>query len=179
MPVMRGRRFYWLAAVAAVLFIIFSVSIFRWHREQPVPREAKLTAPAPVKNVDGPARDQIQTPKQPVFAVNSDDKPKHQPRHNVRGSALQAKAVITPARDINSNHASEVATEFMPVGYWNAAALQDGGQIVRVELPRATLASFGLPVNMDRYNEKVKADVLLGVDGMAHAIRFVQEKRLQ
>ena len=67
----------------------------------------------------------------------------------------------------------------MPVGYWNAAALQDGGQIVRVELPRTTLASFGLPVNMDRYNEKVKADVLLGVDGMAHAIRFVQEKRLQ
>ena len=34
-------------------------------------------------------------------------------------------------------------------------------------------------VTMDRYNEKVKADVLLGLDGMAHAIRFVQEKRLQ
>jgi hypothetical protein len=31
-----------------------------------------------------------------------------------------------------------------------------------------------LPVNMDRYNEKVKADVLFGVDGLAHAIRFVQ-----
>jgi hypothetical protein len=27
---------------------------------------------------------------------------------------------------------------------------------------------------MDRYNEKVKADVLIGVDGLAHAIRFVQ-----
>jgi hypothetical protein len=26
--------------------------------------------------------------------------------------------------------------------------------------------------------EKVKADVLLGVDGMAHAPRFVQEKRV-
>ena len=80
MPVMRGRRFYWLAAVAAVLFIIFSVSTFRWHREQPAPREAKLTPPAPVKNVDGPAPEQTQAPKQPVFAVNSDDKPKHQPR---------------------------------------------------------------------------------------------------
>jgi hypothetical protein len=55
-----------------------------------------------------------------------------------------------------------------------AVNLQDGGQIVRVELPRSALANFGLPVNMDRYNEKVKADVLLGVDGMAHAIRFVQ-----
>jgi hypothetical protein len=55
-----------------------------------------------------------------------------------------------------------------------AANLQDGGQIIRVELPRSALAKFGLPVNMDRYNEKVKADVLLGVDGLAHAIRFVQ-----
>jgi len=175
----RGQRFYWLAAVAAVLFIVFSVSTFRWHREQPAPREAKLTPPVPIKSVDGPAPKQTQSPKQPVFAVNSYNKPMHQPRRNVRGSALQAKAVIAPNKDINSNHASEVATEFMPVGYWNAATLQDGGQIVRVELPRTTLASFGLPVNMDRYNEKVKADVLLGVDGMAHAIRFVQEKRLQ
>jgi hypothetical protein len=55
-----------------------------------------------------------------------------------------------------------------------AANLQDGGQIIRVELPRSALTKFGLPVNMDRYNEKVKADVLFGVDGMAHAIRFVQ-----
>jgi len=45
---------------------------------------------------------------------------------------------------------------------------------VRVELPRSALANFGLPVNMDRYNEKVKADVLVGVDGLAHAIRFIQ-----
>jgi hypothetical protein len=62
----------------------------------------------------------------------------------------------------------------MPLGYMNAASLQDGGQIVRVELPRSALANFGFPVNMDRYNEKVKADVVLGVDGLAHAIRFVQ-----
>ena len=52
--------------------------------------------------------------------------------------------------------------------------LQDGGQIVRVELPRSTLATFGLPVNMDRYHERVKADVLFGADGQARAIRFVQ-----
>ena len=52
--------------------------------------------------------------------------------------------------------------------------IQDGGQIVRVQLPRSALVNFGLPVNMDRYSEKVKADVLIGVDGLAHAIRFVQ-----
>jgi hypothetical protein len=56
----------------------------------------------------------------------------------------------------------------------NAVIFQDGGQIVRVQLPRSAMASFGLPVNMERYNERVKADVLLGVDGVAQAIRFVQ-----
>jgi hypothetical protein len=175
----RDRRLYWLAAVAALLLIVFSLITFRWRNEQPAPRQANVTSPTPALNVDGPAPEQSQAPKQPTLASNSDNKPKHKPRRNFAGSSLQAKTFRTPARDVNSNHASEVATEFMPLGYLNAAALQDGGQIVRVELPRTTLASFGLPVNMDRYNEKVKADVLLGVDGMAHAIRFVQEKRLQ
>jgi flavin-dependent dehydrogenase len=72
-----------------------------------------------------------------------------------------------------ANHA-EIATDFIPLSSMTAVSLQDGGQIVRVKLPRSALANFGLPVNMDRYNEKVKADVLIGVDGLAHAIRFVQ-----
>jgi len=68
----------------------------------------------------------------------------------------------------------EIATDFIPLSYMNPATLQEGGQIIRVQLPRSGLANFGLPVNMDRYNKKVKADVLYGVDGTARAIRFVQ-----
>jgi hypothetical protein len=56
----------------------------------------------------------------------------------------------------------------------NAVMLQDGGQIIRVKLHRSALVKFGIPVNMERYNENVKADVLIGVDGLARAIRFVQ-----
>jgi len=68
----------------------------------------------------------------------------------------------------------EVATGFLPVGYASPMAFQDGGQLVRVELPRSAMASFGLPVNLARANERVKADVLVGSDGQARAIRFVQ-----
>ena len=46
--------------------------------------------------------------------------------------------------------------------------------MMRVDLPRSAMATFGLPVNMDRANERVKADVLVGVDGLPHAIRFVR-----
>jgi hypothetical protein len=176
----RDHRRYWVAAVAALLLIVFSVVAVRLRsaqtpkqqflgkqdspKDQPVEPNKSVPAPTVVQNA----------PKTP--------QPNQRPRRHIAGSQLQARA--TSARNKNNNevanHASnEVATEFMPLGYLNVAALQDGGQIVRVELPRTTLASFGLPVNMDRYNEKVKADILLGVDGMAHAIRFVQEKRLQ
>jgi hypothetical protein len=45
---------------------------------------------------------------------------------------------------------------------------------VRVELPRSALSSFGIPVNADHAGGRVKADVLLGEDGTARAIRFVR-----
>ena len=67
-----------------------------------------------------------------------------------------------------------MATDFMPIGYLNSASLQDGGSVVRVELPRSTIVSMGFAVNMDRFGERVKADVLMGADGLARAIRFVR-----
>jgi hypothetical protein len=139
-----------------------------------VPAPSILAGQNPKQDQDQVAPDNSNLTRkenQPVIASN----PK--PRRNVTRSSskgLQAR-LRKPANTEVANHVTkEVATEFIPLGYMNAANFQDGGQIVRVVLPRSTLASFGLPVNMDRYNEKVKADVLLGVDGLAHAIRFVQ-----
>ena len=68
----------------------------------------------------------------------------------------------------------EVVSPYVPVGYTSPANIQEGAQVVRVELPRYAMARFGLPVNMERYDERVKADVWLGADGLARAIRFVQ-----
>jgi hypothetical protein len=65
-------------------------------------------------------------------------------------------------------------TDFIPIGYVNSLSLQDGGSLVRVELSRSSIINMGFAVNMDRYNETVKADVLMGADGLARAIRFVQ-----
>jgi len=69
---------------------------------------------------------------------------------------------------------NEIATDFLPVTFGGAANLSEGGRMMRVDLPRSAMATFGLPVNMDRVNERVKADVLVGVDGLPHAIRFVR-----
>ena len=75
---------------------------------------------------------------------------------------------------VRSNEAERV-TEFISlVAGAPAATPLEGGQLVRVQLPRAALASLGLPLNVERENESVKADVLLGNDGLARAIRFVR-----
>jgi len=47
---------------------------------------------------------------------------------------------------------------------------------VRVELPGSALGEVGLPFDPETAPESVKADVVLGQDGLARAIRFVRER---
>jgi len=51
----------------------------------------------------------------------------------------------------------------------------DGGAIVRVELPRATLASFGLPVAEFGDAQRILADLVVSADGTPQAIRLVSQ----
>ncbi len=175
----RNYRPYWLTAVAAILLIVVALVAAVW-RGSDTPKK-QLAEQAPPREVPK----EIKEEKKPVVPERQDvvdNVPsKRKARRAFNPAALQARNLKTnKAENVVANHASnEVATDFMPLGYLNPASLQDGGQIVRVEVPRTTMASFGFPINMDRYNERVKADVLLGVDGVPHAIRFVQEKRSQ
>ena len=160
---------YWLAAVAAMLLIAISVVVFRWtNRTTDEPRQVvKQEEPQPKPEVkDKPHEQLAQDIEKPV----DNSLPQVQKPKRYRPASLRRPASAQVANHVTN----EIATDFIPLGYMSAASLQDGGQIVRVQLPRSALANFGLPVNMDRYNERVKADVLFGVDGRAHAIRFVQ-----
>ncbi len=40
-------------------------------------------------------------------------------------------------------------------------------------VPASTMRKVGLPVNEDRLTDRVYADVLVGQEGLARAIRFV------
>lgn len=69
---------------------------------------------------------------------------------------------------------AEVATDFFPLQYGSDPRLLSNGTLVRVRLPRAVMDNFGFPVDAERRMERIQADVLLGGDGQAQAIRFVQ-----
>lgn len=168
-PRRRVNARYWLTAVAAILLIAIAIVAMR---SRSVNDNEQTQAGVDVPKVQEPPRN--MTNDKPVdeknVAVNNEDDSRKesvpvQPRR---------RRVNRPATAVASNHVNEIATDFMSLGYMNAASLQDGGQIIRVELSRSALTKYGIPVNMERYNERVKADVLIGVDGMAHAIRFVQ-----
>jgi anti-sigma factor RsiW len=49
----------------------------------------------------------------------------------------------------------------------------DEVNLVRVELPRSAMIALGLDVSEDRAEELVEADVMLGSNGMARAVRFL------
>ena len=167
-----ARPRYWWAAVAAVLLVAMTAAAMWWRSTAPQQEMAnKTTPPQQVETPSGP-REQPALKSAEYTAVNEPSKrlPQMLPKSIHRNTASR-RATETPM----ANHVtSEIATDFMPLGDFSPVSLQDGGQIVRVKLRRSALVRFGLPVNMDRYNENVKADVLVGVDGLAHAIRFVQ-----
>lgn len=68
---------------------------------------------------------------------------------------------------------TEYVTEFVPLRYGKPLESGEPVVIVRMELPAAQLRKMGLPVAPDAASGAVKADVLLGGDGLAKAIRFV------
>jgi len=69
---------------------------------------------------------------------------------------------------------TEVGTAFMPLPY-HAVPYTDA-RIVRLKVPRTALAAFGLAPDATggAGNDTVLADVVVGEDGLARAVRFVR-----
>jgi len=166
----------WTTAAAAVL-IALGIVLASW-RVAPVNEEvdqsSDITKPVAAALSDDSIPEElseevIEKGELEVVATLPDRQPTRK-RHGKRNPAVDTRQ----GSDDLEYREIEIATDFLPVNYGGPMNLQDGGQIVRVELPRAALLSFGLPVNMARVDERVKADVVIGADGLARAIRFVQ-----
>ena len=161
----------WMAIAAAVLLVIgiLSAMTLRWWRSIPVIPPARTLAVTdrqaqPAKQPDSPPSAPVPKPNR-APAIATWHRGKLIPRHD---------ASETTNSGTVSHHSREIATDFFLINY-GAVPLAEGGRVVRLLVPRSAMARFGLPVNMDRANEPVKADVILGIDNLPQAIRFVQE----
>jgi hypothetical protein len=176
------RRRVWLAVAAVVLLLVLGSIILRL-RERPSPIVGHLEP----KPQPATVRDAVETPAPRVAsdssaALSDHDAPpearansfRHARRAGKRSVRLSQLPAVVAVAPVAAAPESEVATRFIALSYGGPINPQDDGLLVRVELPRSAMLSLGWPVNMDRYAERVKADVLLGPDGLARAIRFVQ-----
>ena len=146
---------------------------------QTMPSQSPVSSPGEVTGAQTssglPDDDTAGSPEQEAINVVSSPRQGAGRRALMQNAGLRNRAVrgateIQPALSANE----EITTEFLPITYGSNLSQLDDGQVVRVELPRSALQSFGLPLNAERAGERVKADVLLGHDGVARAIRFVR-----
>jgi len=96
----------------------------------------------------------------------------------VAAPAAPVLAVTAPAPKVVHRQAlqpKEVMTDFYPL--MEAPPPFERGELLRVSLPASAMRTVGLPVSEDRLGETVQADVLVGEEGLARAIRFVKYER--
>jgi hypothetical protein len=151
----RRRRTAWLAWAAAAAAAVFAIA--GWLRE---PRRVEAPAVVAMRPAPVPAQAWAQPPQQAKVV----------PRRAARRPAVRAVSVRSRSKE-------EVATRFYPLRYPGNEPEAGRGPVVRVQVPRTVLVSFGLPIDQDRALEPVEADVLLDREtGMAREIRFVRKQ---
>lgn len=69
--------------------------------------------------------------------------------------------------------APERVTDFVPLRFGKPVEPGETLQVIRIQMRRSELMQLGMPVSPDLAANAVKADVVLGEDGLAKAIRLV------
>jgi len=131
-------------SISAVAAIAAGVAVLIWMRPAP-PKSAPVVARVSVPEL----------PRAMVPVVV----PAVQKSHAIR--SVRAR----PAKAALSFYALPSASELPPV---------ENAMAVRVQLPLSSLRLMGLLVSEESSAERIQADVLVGQDGLARGVRFVQ-----
>lgn len=151
----QGKRVWFRAALAATGAIAAAVCVF-----------AFLLRTSPLPRLDLPM---AQAPKAPQLETQVNAPVVKPPEHNMKPRVV--KAIRKP---LAPRQAEPAATAFFALPYTDPSEPMLRGDVIRVSLPRSAMGMVGLPVNPERMFEPVQADVIVGDDGLAHAIRFVK-----
>jgi hypothetical protein len=181
----RRARFGWswrLAAVAACVAVVAGAALWRTNLERaPKPVVAKEMAEKPAKAPVVETATRVEAPR--ALPPRAQRKRKPAKPHQVLASRYLGKEHNRSVARVESVQESEpvtgrpqtaMMTEFVAVPYAPPFAPSDRGQLIRLQVPRNAMRRFGIPVSIERWSDRVEADVLLGEDGIARAVRFVK-----
>jgi len=176
----RKRRWPWWAVAAALAAIIVSVALIalrvdKLPRAEQAGKSGEAIPSVPPMAVEQKKAAPEAPGKKDVEPGRDDSPQKAKPQRRIMQVVDRTRSVNAKNnKPAASSSSGEIATDFIPLVQGEDLTRMEGGQVMRVEMPRSALMSYGLPMNMERANERIKADVVVGNDGLARAIRFVR-----
>lgn len=150
----------WALAAAAAILALFTITAVLWQRSaKPAQEELVDARPAPA----------VTRSPQPPTIQRDQLKSLQATKVNAARRAPRRSRAIDNAADEN-----EIASEFVPLTLAADEKALENGALVRLEVPRASLIALGLPLRVEGLRETVNAEVMMGDNGVAYAIRVVR-----
>ena len=161
------------AIVASLSVAVIAVAVVAFGSLKSGNSKQIAVAPAQPANTqsDLPKRsiepDRIVSPKIPAEdGIRPERAVSKTPISNLRVSRQQKRPSVRVDRFTDNFYAVSYAGD--------PHETERGGRIVRVDIPRSTLFAMGINVPLENESATVKADLLIGNDGVTRAIRVVE-----
>jgi hypothetical protein len=152
------------AAAAAILVVALLIGV-TWLKSPP--ENQKLEA------ANLPAAPAVESPGQ---KQNSQPRIERQSNNNQKTARNTAGSrSLNTSRGLRQGAApdAKVTTRFYSLVEEGQLVPLESGRIVRVEVPVSAMITLGLPITAESMDRTVQADLLVGQDGLARAIRFL------
>jgi len=157
-PVLVGFASVTIVAAIAVAYFVLK------PKSADVARQPKVDTPQTSKTVHFDKPDQVVEPKLPREMTS--------PRVERIESRPSGHIVRRKQTDVEQ---IRYEGDFYALSYaGDPNETERGGRIVRMDVPRSTLFAMGVDVPLENESETVKADLLIGSDGVTRAIRVVK-----
>lgn len=169
------KRWLMLGAPLTVAALLIVAFFALKSDENPV--EQVLTSPNQnsTENVISNSEDKSVVSNPPEIVVKWSTEIAKKSVSSVKISTVEKKNPRSRKSNSTTNAAKpepiEVKSEFIALSY---ARNPDSGQIVRVKVPSSMMVSLGLVAAVEKPSNLVNAEILVGDDGMTHAIRFIR-----
>lgn len=161
-----GRPWLWGIAAALLLASVLGVARLGWRF---APELRQTPAPSPIAMTDAKTAARPESPaRAPRKAATKASPPA--PAVREKPAAAERPLVAPPPE---ASVTIEDAAEFVALDYGDTLADVESVHVVRVQLPPTALTALGWPMS-EEADRPVNADLLVGHDGVARGIRFVQ-----
>lgn len=160
----RWQRWTVGAAAAAILVVAILIGV-TWLKSAPADRKREAANLPATPSGESPGQKENSQPR-----IEGRSNKNQKTARNTAGSRW-----LNTSRGLRQGAApdAQIATRFYSLVEEGQLVPLESGTVVRVEVPVSALITLGLPITAESRDRTVQADLLVGQDGLARAIRFL------